>query len=162
MENRLRRIEVAIIILLGISVYNLAAPLFKSSEEPITEETTEVKELPEDVTREYLDKTVYKIKTSFNRSNWNDLYNIFGEYAKAQISLEDVEQGFVKLKTAVGSIGTYSHSHHIYEGNESNAEWFEIHYKCRFDNGKGTIKVSTRTADGSSEIVGVNIVLDEF
>jgi len=66
------------------------------------------------------------------------------------------------MKAAVGNIGTYAYSHYIYEGNGSSAEWFEFHYKCRFDNGKGTIKISTRTTENISEVVGINIILDEF
>lgn len=162
MENRLKRIEIAIIILLVISVFNLVKPLLISEDILTTTEQTDLPDLPSDLSREYLDKQVYKIKTDFNQSNWSELYHVFGEYAKAQLSESEIEREFNKLKPATGNIETYTYSHYVYEGKGDNAEWFEIHYKCRFERGKGTIKVSTRTVDDKSQIVGVNIVLDEL
>ncbi|MEQ9219965.1 MAG: hypothetical protein RLO17_18055 [Cyclobacteriaceae bacterium] len=162
MEKRLKRIELAIALLLLISIYNLVIPILNNGSDPTSEEQTELPALPEDLTRDFLDKTVFKIKTDYNRSDWTEFFNIFGEYAKAQLSIDEVEQEFKKLKSAIGNIGTYTYSHYIYEGNGSNAEWFEVHYKCRFERGRGTIKVSTRTVDGTSEVIGVNINLDEL
>ena len=162
MEKRLLRIEIVVILLLLISLFNLINPHLNTREGQTTEGQTELPALPTDLTRDVLDNTVYKIKTDFNRDNWLDFYDVFGEYAKAQLSPEEIEIEFKKLKPAIGNIGTYAYSHYIYEGNGSNAEWFEIHYKCRFERGKGTIKVSTRTVDGTSEVIGVNINLDEL
>lgn len=162
MEKRLLRIEIAIVLLLLISLFNLVTPLLNNKENSTADAQTDLPDLPDDLTRDVLDKTVYKIKTDFNRSDWPEFYNVFGEYAKAQLSTEEIELEFKKLKPAIGNIGTYTYSHYIYEGNGSNAEWFEIHYKCRFERGKGTIKVSTRTVDGMSEVIGINISLDEL
>lgn len=162
MENRLLRIEIAIGLLLLISLFNLISPLLNNKDNTTANDQADLPALPDDLTRDVLNKTVYKIKTDYNRSNWTEFYNVFGEYAKAQLSPEEIGLEFEKLKPAIGDIGTYTYSHYIYEGNGSNAEWFEIHYKCRFERGKGTIKVSTRTVDGISEVIGVNINLDEL
>lgn len=162
MENRLRRIEIAIIIILVISIINLIRPILNTENSNIQDEQTELPDLPKDLTRNFLDKKVFKIKTDYNQSNWEEFYNVFGAFAKAQISKEDIEMEFTKLKAVIGNIGTYTYSHYIYEGKSNNAEWFEIHYKCRFERGRGTIKVSTRTIDEQSQISGVNIVLDEL
>lgn len=160
MEKRLKRIEIAVMVLIVLTLFSIVSPHITSSKSSKTTEIDESKELPEDITRDYLDKTIFKIKNTFNEEDWVGFYGVFGEYARAQIDLEKVESEFKKLRKAVGSIGTYNYSHHIYEGNGNGADWFEVYYKCRFENGKGTIKVSTRTIDGKSEIVGINIVLD--
>ncbi|HNP20338.1 MAG TPA: hypothetical protein PKL31_18020 [Fulvivirga sp.] len=162
MEKRLRRIEIAILILLIISTVNFVIPFLTDENKSDIETPIDLPDLPEDLTRDLLNKTVYKIKIDFNHSDWTEFYNVFGDYAKAQLSTEEIEREFKKLKAATGNIGTYAYSHYVYEGNGSNAEWFEIHYKCRFERGKGTIKVSTRTVDGISEVIGVNINLDEL
>lgn len=162
MENRLKRIEIAVIILLFISVFNLLKPVLDFQESETSTIQSDLPDLPGDLTRDFLDKKVYKIKTDFNQSNWTEFYNVFGDFAKAQLSEDEIEREFSKLKPATGEIGTYAYSHYIYEGNRNNAEWFEVHYKCRFERGKGTIKISTRTAEDESEITGINIVLDEL
>ncbi|MEQ8237908.1 MAG: hypothetical protein RIA69_01780 [Cyclobacteriaceae bacterium] len=162
MEKRLLRIEIVVVLLLLISLFNLISPLLNNKENLTAKGQVDLPALPEDLTRDVLNNTVYKIKTDFNRSDWAEFYNVFGEYAKAQLSTEEIELEFKKLKPAIGNIGTYAYSHYVYEGNGSNADWFEINYKCRFERGKGTIKVSTRTVDGISEVVGVNINLDEL
>lgn len=164
MEKRLRRIEIIVIVILSLVVVNITTSLLVNSistEDEITE-IQETKELPSEITREYLDDIVYSIKTEYNRSNWNKVYDIFGEYAKAQFSVDDVSVGFNKLKSTIGNINTYAYSHYVYGGNENNAEWFVIYYKCRFDHGKGTIKISTRTVDEINEVVGIVINLDEL
>lgn len=158
MENQLKRVEISITMLLGISIFNLIRPIINNQENSTTTELTDLPDLP----RDFLDKQVYKIKTEFNQSNWSDLHKVFGEFAKAQLSESEIEREFNKLKTATCKIVTFTYSHYIYEGKSDNAEWFEIHYKCRFDRGKGTIKVSTRTVENRSQIVGINIVLDEL
>lgn len=164
MEKRIRRIEIIVFVILTLVVVNFITALLGNSNTSKAEvaEVQKTKELPSEITREYLDKVVYKVKTDFNRSNWEGVYDIFGEYSKAQFSVNEVSQEFSKLKTAIGNINTYAYSHYVYEGDGNSAEWFEIHYKCRFDNGKGNIKVSTRTADNVTEVVGLVINLDEI
>lgn len=156
------RIEIAIVILLLISFYNLLNPILNSYAIPDSTEQISLPSLPKDLTRDKLNKIVYKIKTEYNDSDWDGFYDVFGEYAKAQLSVEDLEPEFNKLKGAIGNIGTYTYSHYSYDGNTDNAEWFDIYYKCRFERGKGTIEISTRTLDEESGVIGVNITLDEL
>lgn len=165
MESRLKRIEIVVATIAVLTIINLFKPSILElfiSDESTEEVAEELRKLPEDLNKDVLNKIVYKVKTEFNRKDWGELYNVYGDYAKAQLSPELIESEFKKMNTAVGSIGTYAYSHYIYEGKGSSAEWFEFHYKCRFDNGNGTIKISTRTADNVSEVVGINIVLDEI
>ncbi len=162
MEKQLKRIEIGIIILILISIINSITPFINNTKNASEPEQTSLPALPGDLNKDDLNEIIYKIKLNFNQSDWAELYNIFGEYAKAQLSVDEIKQEFDKLKPAVGEIGTYTYSHYLYEGNASNADWFEIHYKCRFERGKGTIKLSTRTVDGTSEVIGINIKLEEL
>ena len=164
MEKRLKRIELLLFFVTIVTVANLFSSSFKgwfdSEDEP--NEVVEKREAPSDLTKDVLDKIVYDVKTEYNRDDWQKLYGIYNEYAKAQLDPKDIESEFKKLKSICGKIGTYAYSHYIFEGDGSDAEWFEFHYKCRFDNGNGTIKISTRTADDVSGVVGINITLDEI
>jgi len=164
MEKRIKRIELIVLTILIITLINIFLPYIIDlvNTKRQEDETENAKELPNDLTKQRLNKITYKIKTDFNHDDWTELYNVFGEFAQAQIDVKDIESGFIKLKTATGNIQTYAYSHYKYEGNGENAEWFEIYYKCRFDNGRGTIKISTRTIDNISEVTGVNITLDEL
>jgi len=164
MEKRLKRIEILTVIILVFVIGNFAYSIMNNSNSSKTEQTeiAETKELPDDISRNYLDKTVYKVKTDFNQSDWPELYNVLGGFAKSQISVNDVSEGFKKLKYATKSISTYAYSHYIYEGYSESADWFDVYYKCRFENGIGTIKLSTRTVENKTEIVGVVINLDEL
>ena len=160
MERRLKRIEVFIIILIALALANLTIPRVSNNTKTDIEnkEVVESKELPSDLNKKIVNKIVYDVKTEFNRANWDKFYDIYGDFAKAQLSPDHIEREFKKMKVAVGNIGTYAYSHYIYEGDGDNADWFEFQYKCRYDNGKGTIKISTRTLDGISEVTGINII----
>ena len=162
MEKRLKRIEIFTVIILVLSVWNLIPASLLDEFKTSNSEIKDNKELPKDLTRDTLNKIVYSVKTNYNTNDWNNLYSIFGEYAKAQLSAEKISYEFEKLKPVTGNIATYAYSHYMYEGNSEKAEWFEAIYKCRFANGKGTIKISTRTVDGKSEIVGIVINIDEI
>ena len=83
MEKRLKRIEIAVVILLLLSVINLVGPQINFSSQDTAEIPTEVPDLPEDLTREFLDQTVYQIKTTYNRSDWEEFFQIYGEWARA-------------------------------------------------------------------------------
>jgi hypothetical protein len=147
-----------------LTLFNIFLPHFNDFDisKPSVSNSETTKELPSDLTMDILNKTIYKVKTDYNHSDWTEFYNVFGDFAKAQINIEDLEQEFKKLIPVTGKISTYAYSHYTYKGSEDNAEWFKIYYKCRFDNGKGTIKISTRTVNGKSEVIGINIVLDEI
>lgn len=163
MERRLKRIEVFVIITLVFSLISIFLNLisFSVSQENIEKEKI-TKEMPADVTTDSLNMITYQIKTDWNNSDWNELHDIFGEYAQAQISVKDIEQEFQKLKSATGKILTYAYSHYEYNGFEQNADWYSFYYKCMFDNGKGTIILSTRTLNENTELTGININLDGF
>lgn len=163
MEKRLKRIEVFVIITMTFSLLSIFLHLasFSGSQNTIEKEKI-TKEMPPDLTTDSLNKITYQIKMNWNNSDWNKLHNVFGEYAQAQISVNDIEQGFKKLKTATGNIMTYAYSHYEYKGFDENAEWFSFYFKCMFHNGKGTIKLSTRTVNGNTELTGINIHLDEL
>jgi len=164
MENRLKRIEILLIIFIILTSASLIAPIFKNKTNSIamSEEVVNSKELPTDLNKKAVDKIIYEIKMQFNHANWGGMHGIYGEYAKVQLSPKQIEDEFKKMKVIVGGISSYTYSHYKYDGKGDHADWFEFHYKCQFDSGKGTIKVSTRTVDNVSEVTGINITVDEI
>ena len=164
METRLKRIEISLLALIILTLFLVLRPYIKfTSQNSIEDEhITESKELPDDLSKEITNKIIYELKTSFNQNDWNKMYNVFGSFARAQITSDEIEQEFKRLRPIMGNIGTYAYSHFVYDGFKEGAEWYDIYYKCRFENGKGSIKLSTRTVDELSEVVGINIHLDEI
>lgn len=165
MEKRLKRIEIILIGLTVLTVVSLALQLTSNSfigADNTTEDLVEKKALPDDVTRDFTNKVVYRIKTDFNKEDWTSLYEVFGEYAKVIIEPDQIKSEFSKLINAIGKIRTYTYSHYKYLGFEDDADWFKVYYKCRFDNGRGIIELQIRSVEGKSEITGVNINLEEL
>ncbi|TDQ30315.1 hypothetical protein [Tenacibaculum caenipelagi] len=161
MKSRIKRIEIGLIILVILTIINTTYNFLNYKSKTTTEK--EKVALPKQLNRELLNKTTFKIKDYYNNSNWSNLYNIFGEFAKAQINTEDVIKEFKKLSSLTGYIGTYAYSHYTYLGNENDADWFDVYYKCSFSNGNGTIKIRYRVVEPEDfEIVGLNINLDEI
>ena len=163
MEKRLRRIEIILVIVGLLTLTNLLKPSISELFHSLTS-TSEVtegqKELPVDLNKEACNKIVYQVKTNFNKSDWSGMYDIFGEYAKAGLSPEKIESEFKKLRPLLGKIVSYAYSHYTFEGEGNEADWFEVEYKCRFENGNGNIKISFRTVDEVSEVTGININLE--
>jgi hypothetical protein len=97
MEKRLKRIE---IILIGFSILTLinlvtVFLMHQSVTVSVTDiESEELKKLPNDVTRELLDKTVYKIKTEFNRSNWEEIHTILENMQRFKSILNKSKMSF--------------------------------------------------------------------
>ena len=79
MEKRLKRIEVITIISLLLIVGNLIYSISKKTNSMNTDitEIKETKKLPSDITRDYSDKILFKIKNDFNLSNYiNGFYTV--------------------------------------------------------------------------------------
>ena len=162
MESRLKRIEIFVVITMLFSLLSIFLNLisFSGKQENIKKEKI-AKEMPSDITTDSLNNITYQIKIDWNNSEWKKLHKIFGEYAQAQISEKDVEHEFQKLKSATGNIISFAYSHYEYNVFEQNADWFSYYFKCMFENGKGTIELSTRTINGKTELTGINIKLDK-
>ena len=163
MEKRLKRIEIFVIITFALVLFSILLQLATLGSLPDEPETPEVaKEMPPAMEKDSINKITYQVKTDWNDSDWNKFHALFGDFAQAQIRESDVEHEFSKLKSATGNIMSFAFSHYEYTGFAQNADWFDYYFKCMFDNGKGTIKLSTRTLDGQTEITGININLDGF
>ncbi|MEN8914158.1 MAG: hypothetical protein ABF257_09930 [Polaribacter sp.] len=160
MENRIKRIEILVIITLVLSLFTLFRSFLPEKQIQPAVESEESRPLPAGITRELLDNTAREIKESYNQADWIRLHNVFGDFAQVQIKAEEIEREFLKLIPITGNIETYVYSHDIYSGKNDNADWYNVFYKCRFKNGKGTIKITLRTVDSVSEITGININLD--
>lgn len=164
MESRLRRIEILLVLLFitviaGIAV-QVVYPNRSSSAE--TAQEVEQKDLPEGLSRDVLDRITYEVKINYNQENYDSLYQVFGELAKAQFSPEDIKREFEKLKKTVGKVETYAYSHYTYKGFNEGADWYTVFYKTRYTNGAGNIKITVRSTDTNWEIAGLRFNLEEI
>lgn len=162
MEKRLKRIEVILIITLVMVIVNLFYTILSSDSSPDDMQQIDQISLPGDMQKSNSDELVFEIRAHYNDANWDGMYDMFSAWAQAQIEMDEISSTFEKLKPVTGTIGTYSYSYYEYSGFDEGADWFELFYKCRFKNGKGTIKLTIRAVDGTSEIVGISINLDEI
>lgn len=165
MEKRLKRIEIILIGVIVLLIINLTISLVQNTSKQsnnFVENSNEKTPLPEDVTREFMNKIVFKVKTDYNEKDWTNLYDIFGDYAKSSIGPEQVNTQFENIFNLIGKIERYSFSHYDYIGFEEGAQWFYVYYKSRFSNGTGLIKLNLRSIDGKTEIVGLRLNLEEL
>ncbi len=163
MERRLKRIEILVILTLIIATLSVVMQIIPDYAPTLQTETkSEVKEIPNDVSIDSFTSIIDTIRLDYNDSDWENIYHFFGNYAKAQFRVNDIEQEFVKIKPATGNILSIAYSHYEYLGYDKNADWYKFYYKCMFDNGKGTIKLSTRTVNNKTEIIGLSVDLDGF
>lgn len=162
MEKRLKRIEVILIVLAILTLINFIINILPEGSSHEEVDLNGQKDLPENMSKPITDELVFTIRDAYNDANWSMMYETFGEWAKLQIELEEISSNFEKLKPVTGAIGTYSFSHHVYNGYNEGAEWYVVFYRCKFKNGKGTIKLTIRSVDVGSEVVGIHINLDEI
>jgi len=162
MRKRLKRMEIILIIVSILSISNMALLLANTTILIGDNDDVALVDLPADLTRDLNDKTVYQVQTEFNNANWDGIYHIFGDYAKTQVSVEDLAKEYVALKPTTGNMESFAYSHYGYQGEEQGVDWFVLFYKCRFENGNGTIKISVRSIDANSEITSIKLMLDDL
>ncbi len=131
MEKRIKRIEIVLLLVLILIVVNISFTIknhISLKGEAVTEKKLPEKPLPDDLTRDILNQTMYDIKIGFNSENWSGIYNVFGKYAKAIVTPEEISSEFSKLFKVTGKIISYNYSHYEYLGYDQGADWFKVYY----------------------------------
>jgi len=164
MEKRLKRIELGLAVGIVLIAINLGYNLYQGSNSFISNssEISNAVSLPDDLTEKSMSRILKKIKDDYSNENWAGIYNILGNYSKAIIKKEEVAKEFGSLIKATGKIDSYNYSHYEHLGFEEGANWFSVYYLCGFEKGSGVIKLSFRTIENESEVVGFNINLGEL
>lgn len=91
-----------------------------------------------------LDKTelITKVKEAYNSQDAEQLYNIFGERAKQQISTDSIKKAFEKLTPMLGKLNEAKFNKYEYLGNQEGLDCFKLTYDGIYDEGNGEIFVT--------------------
>jgi hypothetical protein len=168
MEKRLKRLEIGSVIAIILIAFNLGYTIYQGNNNEkvnsfqISKEVPKEVSLPDDLSTKSMGRILTKIKKDYNSEDWLGIYNVLGNYSKAIITKGEVAKEFRTLIKATGKINSYNYSHYQYLGFEEGANWFSVYYKCGFERGSGVIKLSFRTIEDESEVVGFTINLGEL
>lgn len=168
MEKRIKRIEIFLVVTLFLVVLGIALQMKQISisarpAQITNNQADSVKSFTDYLGVDEVNKTVFSIREYYQKRDYEALYNLLGEYAQAQLSVEDVEDGFKNLRTATGEIITYAYSHQEYLAYSDEADWFNVYYNCRYEIGNGIIRLKYRCVGKSDiQLVGMNITLEEI
>jgi hypothetical protein len=101
------------------------------------------------------------IVACYNKSDMDGLYNIFGEYAKSQVSFEDLKKSMAQIRT-LGSISNKSYIDAILLQDDNIGKWYQVNYSALYEKGKGTIKINFLLRNKKYEIVGYKFNIDNL
>lgn len=162
MERRILRLEIGVLLILLLNILILIIQVGNRNTKHEIKEVQVSKELPDEFNA-YAQKILLKrITDSYNEKNYDEFYNIFSEWARIQISKENIENEFSKLLKMSGKILNTAFTNYEYQGFESGADWYAIYYKTKFENAIGTTKLRIRVIGANWELVGVNLNIDDI
>ncbi len=113
------------------------------------------------VTSNEANQIMSEIMESYNQDNSDTLYALFGDYVKANMSLDKFNQQFEVIKF-VGKIHYATYSDYTYANSEGNVDWYILHYDASYENGEGTATITIRAIDDEWEVAGFNFHIDDI
>jgi len=154
MKGRLLRIEILLYIAIILLFVNIGLSI-RNNLTPFPADKKVEGELPEYITSKTLDSIITYISTHFNNEDVDSLYDLFGPYAKTEISIEDFKSQMSKLDF-IGKIEKFTYTHFEVLGKKDGGDFINIFYKSRFTNGNGETKVTLYCSELDYEIIGFN------
>ena len=115
------------------------------------------KELPGTLDTLERSRLVASVQEHWNNGEYENLYNMFGDYGKTFVDADEIVVLLSNLRTVCGNLEAASYSHFEYSGEENGADFFGLSYVGRFEQASGTIIITVRAIDGASEVAGINI-----
>ncbi len=154
-------------VIIVLLVANLVATIWFGFENRPLQRQSQIEtiarhELPEIITDEIREQIFETFKTEFNSKNFDALYGMLGEVAKAQLTKEDAYSTFEKLVKYFHSIedGAYTHTELIQ--TQGNTSVYKLHYSVKLSEKselgtKGNLKVTIGVQGEEFQIYGVRM-----
>ena len=155
----------SVIILLLVA--NLVATVWfgvseQSAPIPTATETAAKNELPSLVDAKERNHMLEEFTEKFNSSDYDGLYNMFGEAAKAQFTKESAESNFKKLKKFFYSVdgGAFTYSELV--GTKGNTNYYLLYYTVKLSEKSefgtsGNLKITIAVQGSEYQIYGISL-----
>lgn len=95
--------------------------------------------------------------TLFNAKDVAGLYGLMDDFAKAQISQEQLSAQIDKLHSVLGTVGTYAYDRAELAGTDAGRTFYNISYKVSLSGGSfahGTLKLTVLRRGDELRLVG--------
>jgi len=154
LNNKIVPLLISLIVLVAI---NIAVTSYVALRAPVVAPTASTL-VDESIVSE--EKAAALAKLLIGRYNANDvsgLYAIFDDFAKAQISQEQLTEQITKLHSVLGSVGTYAYDRAELAGTDAGRTFYNVHYKVALSGSPfshGTLKLTVVKRGGELRLVG--------
>ena len=153
-------------ILVGLNLLltlRISLKLTGKSPEQIAKE--QAKPLPQFVTKETINEISDKFIAAYGTKDIEASWNLFGDFAQAQLKKEDLQKGIDQLHSFIGPVTSAKYMYHEYAGHQGNLEFWKLYYKAKLtDQCKiseiGTLKITIATDQKEYQIVEFRIDAD--
>lgn len=161
-KKRVKRIEIVsfislilLVILIGINIVSIGSQV-----EP-TQNNVAIKELPPSLNSTEIKEIASDIQAAYNSGDSNKMYAMLGDYAQTLVTLEEMTETMSGLKL-LGNLEKASYSYSEFLGNKEGADWFNLHYVAKYENGSGTLRITLRIVDDNWEVVGFHMNVEQL
>ena len=128
-------------------------------------ETEIAKPLPGYVTRQVINELAHKIVEAHNSQDNEADWNLYGEYAKAQMNREQFNKDTLRVYDLFGPIVDVKYMYHDSGGNAGNLTFYNLYFKvnltehCKLSD-TATMKVSIASDGSEIQLVGFRLDSD--
>lgn len=157
-------------VIIMLLVANFAATIYFGTQERQNIEASEsssasIHNLPAIITPEARKLELNKFSKAFNTKNMDDLYNMFGPAAQAQISREDIVKNFGNLINYFGSIEGGAYTHAELSETIGNTSVYILHYKVKLSKeskfgATGDLRITIAVQEDDYQIYGIHLNTD--
>ncbi len=128
-------------------------------------ETKSTNPLPDSVTKQSITALVKSIVDAHNSQDIEAQWDLYGEYAQAQMKLEEFSKSLISLYDLFGPITDAKFMYHEYAGKTGNLTFYNLFYKanltdyCKLTE-TATMKVTIAIDGSDTQLVGCRIDSD--
>ena len=117
------------------------------------------KELPLTLNEAERDKLISSFEDFWDTGDFAGIYNMFGAYAKTEVTRDDIGRIFQPFRSTFGKIEFAFYSHYEYKGVEVGRDLFILYYRVKYEEGPGGVEVTILSSGRNWEIAGVYVDL---
>ena len=154
-------------IIIFLLLVNIGATFWFGFQKPDSTQPTPVQEtfkhnLPEIITKEVVDNIFTKFKLHFNNEDYDEMYNMFGDVTKNQVSKEAANKEFKMLIGFFKHIESGAYTHSKYISSEGNTSFYQIYYNVSFSQNdlskqNGYLQITVAVQGNSYQIYGMRL-----
>jgi len=160
MEKKTQIMVVILIIVLiigGVGFFVRNSKTIVGNKETIP--LSELKNLPKTIDKVAIDTMVKAVIEGYNCADKAKLYDLFGDYAKTTVSVEDF-RGSLSTCNVLSLLRGASYSSYNFLRSDNFGDWYTLNYVAKYENGNGGIDITIKSFQDKWEIVSIRFNVD--